>query len=74
MRCRQGAISKIERDFNAKTPLLICKICAEENHTRRIAMVMPRICFLCGSDNAAMNMDKEDASQMKEKGVYKIGV
>lgn len=69
MRHRQRAISKIEKDFNSKMPLLICKICAEENH--RIAMMMPQICFLCGSDNAT---NKEEVSQMKEKDVYKIGV
>lgn len=34
-------------------------------------MMMPQICFLCGSDNAT---NKEEVSQMKEKDVYKIGV
>lgn len=35
--------------------------------------MMLRICFLCGSGNAAMNMDKEDVSQMKKKDVYTMG-
>lgn len=72
MRRHQRAISKIEKDFNLKMHLLICKICAEENS--RIAMMMPWVCFLCGSDNAMMNIDMEDNSQKKKKDVYKIGV
>lgn len=35
----------------------------------RTAMMKPQICFLCDSDNATMNMDKEDVSQIKEKDV-----
>lgn len=71
MRHRQRAISKIEKDFNLKTSLLLCKICAEENQSEEEQWwCQGNVCF----DNTMMNMDKEDIFKMREKDAHKISV
>lgn len=62
MRCRQRAISKIEKDFISKT-LLICKICAEENHSAEEPWWCRWFVLICNTDNAMRNVGSSSVNR-----------